>query len=147
MFGLSIKEKIYKIIIHFYDTNMDEYLEQVESIIREGSGEIQSKLDKKLNAAKIEYNQLVFKDSREYIAEKLPKTESRILEALKNPEKLGLDKKDLVSDITPGKILIVLLYSTKRKPPKAKECSALDFVVHEKLRKKLVDLDAKIDRQ
>lgn len=123
---------------------IEEYLERVEAIIGENGELSKPKLDKKLEAAKIEYNKHVFEASRDYIIEKLPQTKSRIEEAIGNPEKLGLNRKDLSTDITPGKILIVLLFGTKKKPPKAKECSALDFIIHEKLRKRLVELDSKL---
>lgn len=146
MFGLSTKEKIYKIIIYFYDIFIHEYIERVGNIIRNNDDLPQNKLEKMLEAAKIEYHQKVFEESMNYIVEKLPQTKSRLEEALKYPERLGLNKKDTNTEITPGKILIVLLYGTKKRLPKAKECSALDFVIHEKLRNELMDLDSKIGK-
>ena len=61
---------------------------------------------------------------------------------MRNPEIVGLTSEDLKTNITPGNILIVLLYGIKKRQPKPKECSALDLVQHEMLRKRLVALDA-----
>ena len=88
MLGLSIKEKLYKIITYFYKIHIDEYIENVKEIINKKDTLSESEINRKM-----------------------------------------------------GKILIVLLYGIKKRQPKPKECSALDLVQHEMLRKRLVALD------
>lgn len=142
MLGLSIKEKLYKIITYFYKIHIDEYIENVKEIMNKKDTLSESEINRKMRTEKIKYDQLVFEITREYVIEKMPNTRGRIEEAMRNPEIVGLTSEDLEKNITPGKILIVLLYGIKKRQPKPKECSALDLVQHEMLRKRLVALDA-----
>ncbi len=141
MLGLSIKEKLYKIIIYFYKIYMDEYIENVKEIMNKRDNLSESEINHEMRIEKINYDQLVFERAREYVFDKMPNTRGRIEEAMSNPEIVGLTPEDLEKNITPGNILIILLYGIKKKQPKPKECSALDLVQHEMLRKRLVALD------
>lgn len=144
MLGLSIKEKLYKLITYFYKIYLDDYIEKVEMIMRNKDELSDSKIEREMKILKKEYDQKVFESSRNYVIEKMPTTRGRIEEAISNPEIVGLTHEDLKDNVTSGKMLIVLLYGTKKKQPRPKECSALDLVQHEMLRNRLVALDAKL---
>lgn len=144
MLGLSIKEKLYKLITYFYKIYLDDYIEKVEMIMRNKDELSDSKIEREMKILKKEYDQKVFESSRNYVIEKMPTTRGRIEEAISNPEIVGLTHEDLKDNVTPGKMLIVLLYGIKKKQPRPKECSALDLVQHEMLRNRLVALDAKL---
>lgn len=144
MLGLSIKEKLYKLITYFYKIYLDDYIEKVENIMMNKDELSDSQIEREMKILKKEYDQIVFESSRNYVIEKMPTTRGRIEEAMSNPEIVGLTHGDLKDNVTPGKMLIVLLYGTKKKQPRPKECSALDLVQHEMLRNRLVALDAKL---
>lgn len=144
MLGLSIKEKLYKLITYFYKIYLDDYIEKVEMIMRNKDALSESEIERKMKILKKEYDQQVFESARNYVIEKMPTTRGRIEEAMSNPGIVGLNHGDLKDNVTPGKMLIVLLYGTKKKQPRPKECSALDLVQHEMLRNRLVALDAKL---
>lgn len=145
MLGLSIKEKLYKTITYFYKLYLDEYVENVRVLINKKDELSEHEIDLHMKTLKSEYNQQVFEGARNYVIGKMPYTRGRIEEAMSNPGIVGLTYEDLHNNVTPGKILIVLLYGTKKKQPRPKECSALDFVQHEMLRKRLVNLDAELN--
>ncbi|KGF09422.1 hypothetical protein HMPREF1635_03185 [Clostridiales bacterium S5-A14a] len=147
MLGLSIKEKLYKLITYFYKIYLDDYIEKVEMIMRNKDELSDSKIEREMKILKKEYDQKVFESSRNYVIEKMPTTRGRIEEAMSNPEIVGLNHGDLKDNVTPGKMLIVLLYGAKKKQPRPKECSALDLVQHEMLRNRLVALDAKLKNE
>ena len=147
MLGLSIKEKLYKLITYFYKIYLDDYIEKVEMIMRNKDELSESEIERDMKSLKKEYDQTVFESSRNYVIEKLPTSRGRIEEAMSNPGIVGLNHEDLRDNVTPGKILIVLLYGTKKKQPRPKECSALDLIQYEMLRNRLVALDAKLKNE
>lgn len=147
MLGLSIKEKLYKLITYFYKIYLDDYIEKAEKIMRNQDELSESEIEREMKIKKTEYDQQVFESARNYVIEKMPATRGRIEEAMRNPGIVGLNYEDLRDQVTPGKILIVLLYGTKKKQPRPKECSALDLVQHQMLRNRLVALDEKLKNE
>lgn len=144
MFGFSMKERLYKTIIYFSKSYLDEYVDVVSDLVKAADSMEPKALEKELKKAKVEYLRKVFYATKGYIIDKMPQFQERIEEIIKAPDEVGLNKEDLKDNLSPGKMLIVFLYGIKKKLPKAKECSALDFVYHDIVKEKLLILDQEI---
>lgn len=144
MFGFSMKERLYKTIIYFSKSYLDEYVDAISDLIKAAESIEPKVLDKELKKAKMEYLGKVFDATKGYIMDKMPQFGGRIEQIIKSPDEVGLSKEDLKENLSPGKMLIVFLYAIKKKLPKAKECSALDFIYHDVVKEKLLILDQEI---